>query len=70
MSTQWVLSLVFAQSEIRELKEEVMMYESASQLGALPGGPLGGSTVPPLDDSYVQLGIKKPQLLRTPESHG
>ena len=43
------------QAEIRELKEQIQMYESASQF--LPGAP--NPLAPPhFDDSYMQLGIR------------
>ena len=71
------------QEEVQELKEQVMMYESASQLGVHPGGTPQATTAPAikptleLDDSYAQLGIKKgaPQsslaksAFSTPESY-
>lgn len=58
----------FLQEELQELKEQVMMYESVSQLGIHPLGNSGGSTQlggatynaagVAADDSYSQLGIK------------
>ena len=52
------------QDEVRELKEQLTMYEGASKYGALPGAG-GTSDVSKMttvgavmDDSYVQLGIK------------
>jgi len=64
------------QEEIRELKEQVMMYESVSQFGIFSATSSGFSkTAPGFDDSYAQLGIHKsenkiqPPQWPTPDSN-
>ena len=50
-----VSCLCHLQAEIKELKEQIQMFESASQF--LPGAATF-PTPPHFDDSYMQLGIK------------
>ncbi len=62
------------QDELRELREQVTMYESASQYGVLPGGSSNHTQAQPTfspDDSYAQLGINPTSAVpkwMTPES--
>ena len=49
---------------MKELREQLTMYESASQYGIFPNSSSNPSVVPSsthdgLDDSYAQLGIRK-----------
>ena len=46
------------QEEIQELKEQLTLYESASQFGAIPGASTVNDPTR-MDDSYSQLGIKQ-----------
>lgn len=68
------LDSLFLQDEMKELKEQLTMYESASQFGitsSINGSTLTtvgkettvGASATRLDDSYAQLGIKKPESL-------
>ena len=58
----------FLQAEISDLKEQVIMYESASQYGVFQNGSSMQSKLSSIknvdsimDDSYAQLGIKRTQ---------
>lgn len=46
------------QEEIKELKEEISLYESAAKLGIFPSDSEGELNIE-LTESYVDLGIKK-----------
>lgn len=46
------------QEELKELKDEISLYESAAKLGILPSDSEGELNIE-LTESYVDLGIKK-----------
>ena len=67
--------LFFTQDEIRDLKEQLTIYESASTFGILPGGMTSTPAAQQYsaEDSFTQLGLRKartPGLVdfNTPES--
>ena len=67
-----LLCLFDFQDEIRELKEQVTLYETASQYGVYPSDkPSGKHHDMDPDDSYAQLGIKQqapPPVWKTPDN--
>ena len=54
------------QDEVRELKEQLTMYESASRVGAIATTAADGADSKHMDDSYAQLGIKSGSSEGTP----
>ncbi|XP_051000494.1 centrosomal protein of 152 kDa [Acomys russatus] len=52
------------QEELTELKDEISLYESAAELGVLPGDSEGDSSIE-LTESCVHLGIKKASCKQT-----
>lgn len=49
---------ILFQEELTELKDEISLYESAAELGVLPGDSEGDLSIE-LTESCVDLGIKK-----------
>nr|XP_060611287.1 centrosomal protein of 152 kDa isoform X2 [Anolis sagrei ordinatus] len=56
------------QEELKELKEEISLYESAAKHGVFLSNPDGGLNAD-MSDSYVDLGIKKKTKLNSSEGN-